>query len=107
MMHAGFNVPLQSKVKGSWNLHSLLLPTLDFFILLSSVTGIYGKGGQANYAAGSTYQDTLARYRVSRGQNALSINLGAMESEGWLSHETDKLDRMMLAIPMQYAADPS
>jgi NAD(P)-dependent dehydrogenase (short-subunit alcohol dehydrogenase family) len=101
MTYADFNEPLQSKVNGSWNLHTLLPSALDFFILFSSVTGIYGKGGQANYAAGNTYQDTLARYRVSHGQNALSINLGAMESVGWLSRDVGRLDRLVATDSLQ------
>ena len=55
---------------------------MDFFLCLSSVAGVVGSGGQANYAAGNTYMDALAYYRVSRGEKATSLDLGWMESEG-------------------------
>jgi NAD(P)-dependent dehydrogenase (short-subunit alcohol dehydrogenase family) len=74
------------KVHGSWNLHTLLPnSTLDFFILLSSNVGIYGNRGQANYAAGCTFQDALARYRRSRGLKATSIDLGIMLGIGYIA----------------------
>ncbi|KEY72258.1 hypothetical protein S7711_00257 [Stachybotrys chartarum IBT 7711] len=75
---------ISSKVMSSWNLHTLF-PKLDFFIMLSSVSGIIGNPGQANYAAGCTFQDRLARYRLSQGQKALSIDLGAMRNIGVIS----------------------
>lgn len=75
---------LQPKVQGSWNLHSLLPRELDFFILLSSYAGVIGSVGQSNYAAGNTYQDALARYRIAHGEKAIAIDLGAVESAGFL-----------------------
>lgn len=51
-------------------------------VFLSSVSGIVGNPGQANYAAGCTFQDSLAHYRTSHGQNTTSIDLGVMRSVG-------------------------
>lgn len=62
-----------SKIESSWNLHTLL-PELDFFILLSSVSGVVGNPGQSNYAAGCTFQDALARHRNQGGQKAVSAS---------------------------------
>jgi aryl carrier-like protein len=70
------------KVEGSWNLHSCLPMDLDFFVFLSSVSGITGLGGQTNYAAGNTYIDALAKHRLACGQPASTLNLGWMASEG-------------------------
>jgi acyl carrier protein len=81
----------RSKVESSWNLHSLL-PNLDFFILLSSVSGVVGNPGQSNYAAGCTFQDALARYRSQQGQKAISIDLGVMRSIGIVA-ESEKLQK--------------
>ncbi|KAL8725436.1 MAG: hypothetical protein Q9181_006418 [Wetmoreana brouardii] len=56
-----------------------------FLVLLSSITGITGNYGQANYAAGNTYQDALAQYRVTHGQKAVSADLSNIRSVGYLA----------------------
>ncbi|RYP40552.1 hypothetical protein DL768_010620 [Monosporascus sp. mg162] len=81
MTHAQWNLTVKSKVDTSWNLHQLL-PGLDFFIQLSSLAGIYGSIAQSNYAAGCAFQDALARYRISRGEKAVSFDLGWMYTSG-------------------------
>lgn len=70
------------KIQGSWNLHELMPHNLDFFIMLSSVAGIVGNGGQSNYCAGNTYQDQLAHYRRSLGLPGQVIDLGAIGGLG-------------------------
>lgn len=80
-----FKAAIEPKVQGSWNLHHILPKEMDFFILLSSVCGVCGYRGQANYGIGNTYQDALARYRVSIGQKAVSIDLGMMLSVGFVA----------------------
>ncbi|KAJ8132109.1 hypothetical protein O1611_g1520 [Lasiodiplodia mahajangana] len=52
MTHEKWTRTIKSKVHASWNLHALLPRDMDFFILLSSLVGIYGAIGQSNYAAG-------------------------------------------------------
>ena len=89
MSYDSFRAPVEPKVKGSWNLHTLMPRGMDFFILLSSVTGVFGGQCQANYACGNTYQDGLARYRVSNGEKAVSLDLGLMSSVGFAAeHQT-------------------
>lgn len=58
------------------------MPDLDWMILLSSVSGVIGNPGQANYAAGCTFQDSLAQYRSRQGQRTVSIDLGVMRNVG-------------------------
>ena len=77
---------------------------MDFFVLLSSISGISGQGGQANYSAGNTFKDALAHYRISQGQKAVSIDLGVMVSDGFLSENDFLLHRMMdsgLYVPLR------
>ena len=81
---------IKPKVQDSWNLHSMLPRDLDFFILLSSISGVIGNGGQANYAAGNTSMDALANYRIAHGEKAVSLDLGWMEAEGVVA-ENEKL----------------
>lgn len=77
-----WNTCIEPKVQGSWNLHTLLPRNMDFFICLSSLSGIIGSIGQANYAAANTYMDALVRHRVMQGERATSLDLGWMESAG-------------------------
>ncbi|KAI8935085.1 hypothetical protein NX059_007680 [Plenodomus lindquistii] len=90
MTASGFHTAMDPKTLGSWNLHSLLPPDLDFFILLSSFCGIIGNRGQANYSAGNTYEDALARHRVANGQKAVSVDLALIAEAGW-ANENYKL----------------
>ncbi|KAH7329671.1 hypothetical protein B0I35DRAFT_507893 [Stachybotrys elegans] len=82
MTHMQWEQTIKSKVDSSWNLHCLLPPELDFFVMLSSISGIVGNAGQANYAAGCTFQDALARHRVRQGYRALSIDVGVVDDVG-------------------------
>ncbi len=81
------------KIQGSWNLHSLLPDGMDFFVLFSSISAIIGNRGQSNYAAGNTFKDALAQYRVSKGERAASINLGLFLSAGVLSGDKSLLEK--------------
>jgi NADPH:quinone reductase-like Zn-dependent oxidoreductase/NAD(P)-dependent dehydrogenase (short-subunit alcohol dehydrogenase family)/SAM-dependent methyltransferase len=85
MSHRGWQHSLDAKVAGSLNLHELLPRNLDFFVLLASITGVIGNRSQANYNAGNTFQDALARYRISQGLRAASIDLGAVLSVGFMA----------------------
>ncbi len=90
-----FKAATKSKVNGSWNLHNLLPSGLDFFILLSSASGVVGFRGQANYAAGNTYQDSLSQYRTSHGEKAVSLDLGTIASSGYVAERPEIRDAMM------------
>ncbi|KAB8225746.1 putative polyketide synthase [Aspergillus novoparasiticus] len=83
------------KSLGSWNLHTVLPRGMDFFILLSSASGLAGIKGQANYDAGNTYEDALARYRVSQGEKATALDLGAMVDDGILAEDPSLLRRVL------------
>lgn len=77
-----FRNAIYPKVLGSWNLHKLLSSDLDFFIMFASGVGLLGNYGQSDYAAGNTYQDALARYRIANGQKAISLDLGIIQTVG-------------------------
>lgn len=80
---------LRSKVQTSWNLHRLLPPNMDFFVLLSSLAGIYGSVSQVNYAAGNTFKDALARHCTTNGEKAVAFNLGWMKTVGIIAENAD------------------
>ncbi|KAL2859922.1 putative polyketide synthase [Aspergillus lucknowensis] len=85
---------LQPKLIGTWNLHRFLPKDLDFFIMLSSISGIIGNATQAAYAAGSTFMDTFAAYRNRYGLHAVSIDLGAIMDTGYLAENTELAAKM-------------
>ncbi|KAK5992090.1 Highly reducing polyketide synthase azaB [Cladobotryum mycophilum] len=74
---------ISPKVDGTRNLSNLFQnDDLEFFVVLSSVTGTLGNMGQANYTAAGTYQDALALNRVSKGLPGVSIDIGSVPSIG-------------------------
>ncbi|KAM0165973.1 hypothetical protein ACHAQE_002074 [Botrytis cinerea] len=77
-----WNLSLNAKVQGSWNLHTMLPQDLEFFICLSSTCGVLGGLAAASYAAGNSYLDALAQFRVQSGLKAVSLVLGWMKSAG-------------------------
>lgn len=85
---------IKPKVQASWNLHEVLPRDLDFFILLSSGSGIVGKGGQANYCVGNAYQDALARHRVTNGEKATVLDLGIILSVGYAAEKVDVMGHL-------------
>lgn len=91
---------------GTLNLHNSL-PDLNFFVMLSSLTGVAGNTSQANHAAGNTFQDALARHCTAKGQPAVSLDLGAVEDVGFVAESSDEVRDVIEKKPMQLANGPS
>lgn len=80
MSYEDFGTAVQPKVSGTANLDKVFEnPSLDFFIMLSSIASIAGPRSQANYAAGNAFQDELARSRTGCKAHYLSLNLGMID----------------------------
>ncbi|RYP44081.1 hypothetical protein DL768_009426 [Monosporascus sp. mg162] len=90
MRHDEWAESLSPKMHGTRNLASLLPADLDFFILLSSFSGIFGNMGQSNYAAGCTFQDAIAHSLRALGRKAVSVDLGIMRDVGVLAKQGAK-----------------
>lgn len=86
-----WNLSLRPKLQATRNLNELLPTDLDFFVCLSSIAGIIGSRGQANYNAGNTYQDTLMHHRAASGLAATSLNLSLVVGIGVSTERSEVL----------------
>jgi acyl carrier protein len=79
-------------VIGTWLLHQLTQEMeLDFFVVFSSISSVWGSKGQAHYAAGNAFLDSFAHYRTSSGKRTLSVNWGPWAGGGMTSDEAQAL----------------
>ena len=105
-----------SKVAGTWNLHEALPRGMDFFIMLSSIASTCGSRGQANYAAGNAFQNSVAHYRVAAGERATALALGPFFDVGVMNNNNSLRGRFngasgvteaeLLAL-LDYYCDPA
>ena len=96
-----FQKMCHAKALGGWVLNQLTLHMeLDFFVLFSSTTALWGVAGLGHYAAANQALDLLAQWRHEHGLRTLSVNWGAWQ-EMRLASEADK-DLFMRAglLPM-------
>ncbi|WP_435843217.1 type I polyketide synthase [Streptomyces gardneri] len=89
---------LRPKVDAVWNLHELTKDlSLDAFVVYSSLAGLLGTAGQANYAAGNTFLDALMEHRRASGLAGVSLAWGLWAESSALSGHLGEADLRRLA----------
>jgi hypothetical protein len=92
------------KTTGSWNLFSAIKASCTksfgresqkpWILFLSSASGVIGNRGQASYAAGNVFQDSLAHHARFNGFHAASVDLGPILGAGILERDERVLDTL-------------
>lgn len=91
MTRESYDRALAAKLNGARVLDRVF-PTLDLFVLSSSVSAVIAQPGMASYSAANAGCDALAAARRARGEHALSIQWAAWSGVGMHSGARQGID---------------
>ncbi|PFJ51511.1 SDR family NAD(P)-dependent oxidoreductase [Bacillus thuringiensis] len=70
-----FDEVVQPKVKGTWILdRATRNENMDFFVLYSSMSTLFGSRGQGDYTTANAFLDSYSYYRNKTGRRTITIN---------------------------------
>ena len=96
MTYERFNQSLRPKVEGTKFLDEIFnKPTLDFFVVFSSLAYVTGNLGQSPYAAANAFMVSIVQGRRARGLAGSILNLAGISGLGYISRtDLGILDRL-------------
>ena len=88
--HESIETVLRPKAGGAVNLERIVRRLdLDYLLLFSSATTLFGNPGQFNYVAANAYVEGIARRMRAQGLPALAVAWGAIEDAGYLARHIE------------------
>lgn len=99
-----FRSILMPKVYGTWILdHVTKDDRLDFFMMFSSGTSMFGDAGQGDYMAANAYLDSFVSYRKSLGKRTITINWTGWKETGMAKDNNANIDATFVSMPTNKA----
>lgn len=90
---------LAPKIRGTWNINRIIEnDETCFLILFSSVSSIFRRGGQVDYAAANSYLGSFSAYVTKRNRKCLVINWPAWKETGMAVDYKVNFDQEFKAI---------
>ena len=88
--HESIDIVLRPKASGALHLERIAARLdLDYLLLFSSATTLFGNPGQFNYVAGNAYVEGIARRLRAQGLPVLAVAWGAIEDAGYLARHIE------------------